>query len=53
MSDATFRLAPTQNSPRRDEQEVKVDQVGRQLDVNLSREHAYCLFCLLPISAGS
>lgn len=30
VSGATFRLAPTQNSPRRDEQEVKVDQVGRQ-----------------------
>ena len=27
VSDAVFRLAPTQNSPRRDEQEVKVDQV--------------------------
>lgn len=35
MSDAIFRLAPTQNSPRRDEQEVKVDQVrGRVLSLS-------------------
>ncbi|KAI7837111.1 hypothetical protein COHA_009059 [Chlorella ohadii] len=43
VSDATFRLAPTQNSPRRDEQEVKVDQckivvVDQRLAPNADKE---------------